>query len=39
VFNSATPLQRDLNVNSATFNQVREIMNPRIMRLGARITF
>ena len=23
----------------ASFNQVREIMNPRIMRLGARITF
>ena len=39
VFNSATPLQRVLDVNSSAFNQVREIMNPRIMRLGARITF
>jgi hypothetical protein len=40
LFNSATPLQRVLDVSStSSFNQVREIMNPRIMRLGARITF
>ena len=39
LFNSATELQRVLDINSAAFNQVREIMNPRIMRLGARITF
>ncbi len=39
LFNSATVLQRDLDINSSTFNATREIMNPRIMRLGARITF
>jgi len=39
LFNSATELQRVLDINSGSFNQVREIMNPRIMRLGARITF
>jgi hypothetical protein len=39
LFNSATPLQRVLDVNSASFDQVREIMNPRIFRIGARVTF
>jgi hypothetical protein len=39
VFNMATPLQKVLDVRVTTFNQVREVMNPRIMRLGARITF
>jgi hypothetical protein len=39
VFNSATTLQKVLDIRVSTFNQVREIMNPRIMRLGARVTF
>ncbi len=42
VFNSGTVLGRtyDLRLTGATgFNQVLEIMNPRIMRLGVRFSF
>jgi hypothetical protein len=39
LFNTATTLGKVYDVRVATFNQVREIMNPRILRLGARITF
>jgi hypothetical protein len=40
MFNNSTVLGKQLNLSSATtFNQVREIMNPRIFRLGARVTF
>jgi hypothetical protein len=40
MFNNGTVLGKQINLSSATtFNQVREIMNPRIIRLGARLTF
>jgi hypothetical protein len=39
VGNSATELGREFNRRLTTFNQVREIMNPRIIRLGVRLGF
>ncbi len=39
LFNTATTLGKVYDVRLSTFNQVREIMNPRILRLGARVTF
>jgi hypothetical protein len=39
LFNTATTLGKIYDVRLTTFNQVREIMNPRILRLGARVTF
>jgi carboxypeptidase family protein/TonB-dependent receptor-like protein len=39
MFNNSTILQRQLDLNLTGFNQAREIMNPRIFRLGARVQF
>jgi hypothetical protein len=39
LFNNATVLGRQYNARVTTYNQVLEIMNPRIARLGARFTF
>ncbi len=40
VFNSNTVLGREYDVNAGTsFNQVREIMQPRIARIGLRVNF
>jgi hypothetical protein len=39
VGNRATVLGREYDLSSASFNQVREIMNPRVARLGLRMTF
>jgi hypothetical protein len=40
LFNNSFVLGKQLNLSSpSTFNQVREIMNPRIVRLGARLIF
>jgi hypothetical protein len=37
--NTAPELGRDFDFGSTAFNQVREIMNPRIVRLGVRVGF
>ena len=37
--NSATVLGREYNLRLSTGNQVREIMNPRVLRLGVRVNF
>ncbi len=39
MFNNSTVLGRQLNTSGTGFNQAREIMNPRIFRLGARFNF
>ncbi len=39
LLNTATTLGKIYDVRLPSFNQVREIMNPRILRLGARVTF
>jgi hypothetical protein len=39
LFNSAKVLGRDYDLASSGFNQVREIVNPRIVRLGVRFGF
>jgi carboxypeptidase family protein/TonB-dependent receptor-like protein len=39
MFNNSTVIQRQINLALAGFNQPREIMNPRIFRLGARFNF
>jgi len=39
VFNNATVLGREYDLRLSTADTVREIMNPRIFRLGARLTF
>ncbi|MEO8432863.1 MAG: hypothetical protein ABI592_15255, partial [Acidobacteriota bacterium] len=39
VLNSDTVLQRNGRVNQATFNRIEEVQAPRVLRLGARITF
>jgi hypothetical protein len=39
VLNSDTVLQRNGRVNQSTYNQIFEIQAPRIVRLGARISF
>jgi hypothetical protein len=39
VLNSATVLGRDYDITSDSFNAVREIMNPRIVRFGVRVGF
>ncbi len=39
VLNSATVLGREYHFRSATYNDVREIMNPRVLRLGLRMGF
>jgi hypothetical protein len=37
--NSATVLGRQYDLRPSTANNVLEIMNPRVLRLGARISF
>ena len=37
--NSATVLGRQYNQRLTTYNNVLEIMNPRILRLGLRVGF
>jgi hypothetical protein len=37
--NRATVLGREYDLASASFNQVREIMNPRVARVGLRLQF
>jgi hypothetical protein len=37
--NAATVLGREYNLRLAAANQVREIMNPRVLRLGLRVNF
>ena len=39
LFNNATVLGRQYDLRVTTANKVLEIMNPRILRLGARFTF
>jgi hypothetical protein len=39
LFNKAYTLQRQSRINTATANEVREILSPRIIRVGARFTF
>jgi hypothetical protein len=39
LFNSATVLGRDYDLSSDGFDQVREIVNPRIIRFGVRVGF
>jgi hypothetical protein len=39
LLNKAYILQRQSRINSPTANQVREILSPRILRVGARLTF
>ena len=39
IFNSATVLGREYRKTSTKYTQIMEIMQPRIMRIGGRITF
>ena len=39
MLNSATVLGREYNLRLTTANNVVEIMNPRVLRLGLRINF
>jgi hypothetical protein len=39
LFNSNTPLARKIDFSQARFDSVREIMNPRVVRLGVRVAF
>jgi hypothetical protein len=39
LFNSAAVLGRDYDLASTSFNEVLEIMNPRIIRFGVRVGF
>ena len=39
VLNSATVLGREYDRRLGTYDNVREIMNPRILRLGLRVGF
>jgi hypothetical protein len=39
LFNSNTTLQAGRQVNSSTYQQIQEIMSPRIFRFGARFSF
>ena len=39
MFNNATTLGKQYNLRRANFNQVLEIMNPRIFRIGFRLGF
>jgi Carboxypeptidase regulatory-like domain/TonB-dependent Receptor Plug Domain len=39
VFNSSQVLGRDFDLSSSSFNQVLEIVNPRIIRFGLRVGF
>jgi hypothetical protein len=37
--NHNTTLQQQLNARVGTFNSILEVMNPRIARLGVRLSF
>jgi hypothetical protein len=39
VFNSATELNRINQANSASYGRLDEILAPRIVRFGAKVTF
>jgi hypothetical protein len=39
ILNAGTTLRNQYDVSASTFGNVLEIMNPRIARLGVRITF
>jgi hypothetical protein len=39
VFNSDYILQRNGRMNQSTFNRIDEVIAPRVLRLGARLTF
>ena len=39
LFNTATTLGKQYNVTAGNFNQILEIMNPRIFRIGIRFGF
>jgi hypothetical protein len=39
IFNSGTVLQRFRQVNSSSFQRIDEILSPRIVRFGARLSF
>jgi outer membrane receptor protein involved in Fe transport len=39
VFNADYILQRNGRLNQSTFNRIDEVMAPRVLRLGARLTF
>jgi hypothetical protein len=39
IFNNATVLGKQYNARVTTYNQVLEIMNPRIARIGVRFFF
>ena len=39
LFNSGTVLQRNRQVSSASYGQILEILSPRIIRFGARLSF
>ena len=39
LFNTSTVLGRDYDLASDGFDQVREIVNPRIIRFGVRVGF
>jgi hypothetical protein len=39
VTNANTVLGREYDLRLTSFNRVREIMNPRILRLGLRMNF
>jgi hypothetical protein len=39
LLNSGTVLGRKYDVEADTFNQITEIMNPRIVRFGLRLQF
>ena len=39
VLNEDYVLQRQRNVNAGTANQVREVLSPRVFRLGVKFRF
>ncbi len=39
LLNDGTVLQRNGRVNQATYNQIRETQSPRVVRVGARVSF
>ena len=39
LLNDNTVLQRNGRVNQSTYNQIRETQSPRVVRLGARVSF
>jgi hypothetical protein len=39
IFNNSTVLGKQYDLRSTAYNKTLEIMNPRILRLGARLTF